>query len=136
MTQIRALPPLRRRSKGRPTRPILPTMWDAGSAEPIEIVSPDRYSTALLLEYASALFPAEIAATESSWVVRLQPPTGGAWVLDFLALLERWLESVPLPCANVWYGGRSYLVRTSAGRAPAATPAGSPVANASRNGAS
>jgi hypothetical protein len=30
-----------------------------------------------------------------------------------LSLLDRWLESVPLPCAKVLYGGHSYLIRSS-----------------------
>ena len=68
--------------------------------------------TSLLLEYAAPLFPAEIVSG-SAWVVRLQPPTGGGWVLELLSLVERWLESARLPCAKVLYGGRSYLIRNS-----------------------
>jgi len=34
-------------------------------------------------------------------------------VIEFLALVQRWLESAPLPGANVLYGGRSYLIRAS-----------------------
>jgi hypothetical protein len=82
------------------------------SVQPLEIVAPDPYCTALLLEYAAPLFPAELVAG-SAGTVRLQPPAGGTWVLELLALVERWLESIPLPCATVRYGGRSYLIRAS-----------------------
>jgi hypothetical protein len=60
------------------------------------------------------LFPAEIVSG-SAWIVRLLPRTGGAWVLELLSLVERWLESAPLPCATVRCGGRSYLIRASNG---------------------
>jgi hypothetical protein len=80
---------------------------------PIEIVAPDQLSTTLLLEYAAPVFRAELVSG-TEWVVRLEPPpTGGGWVLDLLSLVERWLESARLPCANVFYGGRSYMIRTS-----------------------
>ncbi len=79
----------------------------------IEIVAPDQLSTALLLEYAAPIFSAEVVSG-TAWIVRLQPPaTGGTWVLELLSLVERWLESAQLPCANVLYGGRSYMIRTS-----------------------
>ena len=84
----------------------------AASVQPIEIVAPDRYCTALLLEHAASVFPAEIVAG-SAWTVRLHPPTGGGWVPEFLALVERWLESAQLRDTNVLYGGRSYLIRAS-----------------------
>jgi hypothetical protein len=58
------------------------------------------------------LFQAEIVSG-SAWIVRLQSPTGGGWALEFLSLVERWLESAPLPCAKVLCGGRSYLIRAS-----------------------
>lgn len=87
--------------------------WSPEGVRPIEIVAPDQLSTALLLEYAAPLFPAE-HVSGSSWIVRLQPPpTGGKWVLELLSLVERWLESTRLPSANVVYGGRSYLIRSS-----------------------
>jgi len=35
------------------------------------------------------------------------------WVVELLALVERWLESAPLPRASLLYGGRSYLIRSS-----------------------
>jgi hypothetical protein len=34
-------------------------------------------------------------------------------VIELLTLVERWLESAPLPCASLLYGGRSYLIRSS-----------------------
>jgi hypothetical protein len=34
-------------------------------------------------------------------------------MLEVLSLLDRWLESVPIPCARVFYGGHSYLIRSS-----------------------
>src|ERR1700694_2022034 len=82
------------------------------SIQPIEIVAPDRYCTALLLEYAASAFPAEIVSG-SAGTVGLHPPTGGGWVLELLTLVERWLESAQLPDTNVLYGGRSYLIRAS-----------------------
>jgi len=68
----------------------------------------------LLVGYAAPSFRTEIVFGPS-WIVRLQPPpAGGAgWVPELLALVERWLESVPLPCTKVRYGGRSYLIRTT-----------------------
>ena len=88
--------------------------WGPNVAQHIEIVAPDQLSTALLLEYAAPMFPAE-HVSGTSWIVRLQPPpTGGKWVIELLSLVERWLESARLPSANVVYGGRSYLIRSSA----------------------
>jgi hypothetical protein len=98
--------------KGR--RKLPPAAWSPRAVQPVEIVAPDQLSTALLLEYAAPLFPAELVSG-TAWIVRLQPPeTGGGWVLELLSLVERWLESARLPCANVLYGGRSYMIRTSA----------------------
>jgi hypothetical protein len=83
------------------------------TAKPVEIFAPDRRSTDLLLEYAAPLFPAELAPG-AVWIVRLQPPpTGGGWAVEFLSLVRRWLEAARLPCANVLYDGRSYLIRAS-----------------------
>ena len=79
----------------------------------VEIVAPDRYCADLLADLAAPSFRAEIVSG-LSWLVRLHlPPTGGGWVSEFLSLVERWLESVPLPCAKVLYDGRSYLARSS-----------------------
>ncbi len=82
-------------------------------AESIEIFAPDRRCTDLLLEYAAALFPAEIAPG-LVWIVRVHPPAGErGWATDVLALVQRWLESARLPWATVLFGGCSYLVRPS-----------------------
>jgi hypothetical protein len=96
----------------RGTRPKPSTAWTGESAQPVEIVANDSYCADLLLEYAAPLFPVEVVA-DTEWVVRLQPPAGGAWVLEVLSLVERWLEAARLPCAKVLYGDRSYLIRTS-----------------------
>jgi hypothetical protein len=108
MSSAPSLTFLKRRKKREPAA------WSAqGLRPPIEIVAPDQLSTALLLEYAAPMFPAEVVSG-TAWIVRLQPPaTGGAWVLELLSLVQRWLESAELPCANVIYGGRSYMIRTS-----------------------
>lgn len=83
---------------------------NAGNGRPIEVVAPDQLSTALLLEYAAPLFPAELVP--GTWVVRLEPPpAGGKWVLELLSLVERWLEATRLPCADVHYSGRKYVIR-------------------------
>jgi hypothetical protein len=116
MTEAPA-PPLTKRGRkrlptSRETRPKPPTAWSSESAQPVEIVAHDPYCTSILLDYATPLFPAEIVSG-SAWIVRLQPPPGGGWVLELLSLVERWLEAARLPCAKVLYGGRSYLVRTS-----------------------
>ena len=116
MTEAPALPLLKRGRKRASTRrrarPSLPTAWNSENVQPVDVVANDPYCTSLLLEYAAPLFPAEIVSG-SAWVVRLQPPTGGGWVLELLSLVERWLESARLPCAKVLYGGRSYLIRNS-----------------------
>ena len=122
MTEAPALPLLRRdwkrTSARREARPSLPTSWTTESPQPVEIVVNDSYCTNLLLEYAAPLFPAEIVS-DSPWVVRLQPPTGGGWVLELLSVVERWLESARLPCAKMLYGGRTYLIRTAIETVPA-----------------
>ena len=106
-------------------RPSPSTAWSTESVRPVEIVAPDRKSMALLLKEADPFFPAQLVSTDPSWVVRLHPPAGGAWVLDLLALVERWLESCRLPCAKVLYGGRSYLIRPSTDFAEFSAAAGS-----------
>jgi hypothetical protein len=107
MSSAPSLTFLKRRKKREPAA------WSAQGLRTIEIVSPDQLSTALLLEYAAPIFPAEVVSG-TAWIVRLQPPaSGGGWVLELLSLVERWLESAELPCANVLYGGRSYMIRTS-----------------------
>jgi hypothetical protein len=125
MTSAPSLPfplPFFRRGKKRSTAPpaaqAVPVAWSATEVQPIEIVAPDKFSTALLLEYATPIFPAEVVSG-SKWVVRLQPPPAqGRWVLELLSLVERWLESARLPSANVLYGGRSYVIRAT-GEVPA-----------------
>jgi hypothetical protein len=87
-------------------------IWDPDDPQPVHIVAPDSHCTAVLLEHAAPLFPAEVVY-ESSWIVRLDPPTGGDWAHEVLSLVERWLEACRLPCAKVLYGGRSYLIRAS-----------------------
>jgi hypothetical protein len=99
---------MRRRAAVRAPRPA----WTSEGLHRIEIVAPDPECAALLLEYASPLFPAELVPGVPS-IVHLQPPAGAGWVIELLALVERWLASVPLPCADVLYGGRTYLVRSS-----------------------
>lgn len=128
MTSAPSLPfplPFFKRGRKRPRAleaalPV-PIPSTSEALRPIEIVAPDRFSTALLLEFATPLFPAEIVPG-SQWTVRLQPPpTGGKWVLELLSLVQRWLESARLPGANVLYGGRSYMIRSSS-EVPATGP--------------
>ncbi|HVC86565.1 MAG TPA: hypothetical protein VNC40_03970 [Gaiellaceae bacterium] len=77
----------------------------------LEVIAPDPECAALLLQYAAPAFPAELV-TGVPLMVRLQPPQSEPrWVIEFLSLVARWLESAPLPCANVLYGGRGYLIR-------------------------
>jgi len=79
----------------------------------VDVIAPDPECAALLLQYASPPFAAELVAG-LPLLVRLQAPSPEPrWVIDFLALVQRWLGSAPLPCAKVVYGGRSYLIRSS-----------------------
>ena len=81
--------------------------------EAVEIVAPDLYSAALLVGYAAPSFLSEIVPG-SAWIVRFEPSTpGGDWVVELLSLVERWLESVPLPCAKALHDDRRYLIRAS-----------------------
>ena len=84
--------------------------WSGSSIHPIDVVAPDEGCSNLLLQYAAPLFPTAILEG-AGHTVRLQPPAGGGWVLEFLALVDRWLVDAPLPGAKVLYGGRSYLIR-------------------------
>ena len=107
---------LRRRAAVRPAQREARPAWSFDGLHRVEIVAPDPECAALLLEYASPLFPGEIVAG-APLIGRLQPPPHGAgWVIELLALVERWLESAPLPCAKLLYGGRSYLIRSSTHR--------------------
>ena len=104
---------LRRPPTTRSERPIPRTASSSEGLHRVEIVAPDPECAALLLEYASPLFPTELI-TGPELIVRLQPPPAEpGWVIELLTLVERWLESAPLPCANLLYGGRSYLIRSS-----------------------
>ncbi len=104
---------LRRRAAVRPAHRSARPAWTFDGLHRIEVVAPDSDCAALLLEYATPLFPAELVPG-APLTVRLQPPpTGPEWVIELLALVERWLEAAPLPCAKLLYGGRSYLIRSS-----------------------
>jgi hypothetical protein len=92
--------------------PALALAWDKERPRPIDIVAPDQHCTALLVKEAAPLFPAAVVY-ESSWIVRLEPPTGREWALELLSIVERWLEVCRLPCAKVLYDGRAYLIRAS-----------------------
>lgn len=80
--------------------------------EAVEIVVPDRYCAILLLEHAAPLFPAQLVFGSELIVRLLPPPSGGEWVLELLALVERWLESAPLPRDS---GDDEYLAPASTG---------------------
>ncbi len=116
MTQALA-PSFLRRTLRRPTlrsgRSSPRPAWTSEGLHRIEIVAPDAERAALLLEYASPLFPTELVEGPEL-AVHLQPPsTDSGWVIELLALVERWLESARLPDTDVLYGGRSYLIRSS-----------------------
>jgi hypothetical protein len=79
----------------------------------VEIVAPDRFCARVFLELMGSLFPFELVGTDSSWVIRLQPPQGSSWEGRLLLLVQRWLETCPLPCATIGYGGRRYVFRSA-----------------------
>jgi hypothetical protein len=120
MTAAPLLPfvkPAIRRPPPAACRPLsdLSVAWSPERNQPVEIVTPDRYCADLLLECAAPLVPAELLAG-AGWIVRLQAPpvgSGGWWMFEVMSLLDCWLESVPIPCARVLYGGHSYLIRSS-----------------------
>ena len=128
MSEARVLPFRLRRTKRtaalRSTRPEPPSSLGSESVQSwVEVVAPDGHSTTLLMEYVSPWFPAEVIPG-APLTVRLQTPGGAEgeeWVFELLALVERWLDAVPLPCAKVRYGGRSYLFRASNGAGEFAT---------------
>jgi len=94
-----------------PPMPALRTTLTFDGVEAVEIVAPDRYCAELLVDFAGSVFPAKLVSGPS-WIVRFQPPpSGGEWVSDLLALVERWLAAAPIPCAKMRRGGRSYLIR-------------------------
>jgi hypothetical protein len=117
MSEAPALPFLRRVGSNRPVagsaRVSRSSRLDFEGVEAVEIVAPDLYSAALLVGYAAPSFLSEIVPG-SAWIVRFEPSThGGDWVLELLSLVERWLESVPLPCAKALHDDRRYLIRAS-----------------------
>ena len=79
----------------------------------VDVIAPDPECAALLLQYASPAFPSELVAGVPLLVRLHAPSREPRWVVEFLALIQLWLESAPLPCARVLYGGRSYLIRSS-----------------------
>jgi hypothetical protein len=79
----------------------------------VEIVAPDRFCAHLLLELMGSLFAFELVGTGTSWVIRLQPPHGSAWEGRLLLLVQRWLETCPLPCATIRCGSRRYVFRSA-----------------------
>ena len=93
------------------------TMSSFDGVAAIEIVAPDGYSAALLQDFAAPWFLGEIVGAPGC-IVRFHPPAASDdWVEELLRLVERWLKSVPLPCARVVQGDCRYLIRTSfAGR--------------------
>lgn len=94
-----------------PPAPVIPTTLAFDGVEGVEIVAPDRYCAMLLLDHAAQAFPGKLLPG-AGWIVRFDaPPGGGDWVIDLLALVERWLAAAPIPCAKMLRGGRSYLIR-------------------------
>ena len=96
------VPPLQRNARAPSSR----------RSHTVEIVALERYCGELLLGYAADLYPAEIASAPASNVT-VHPPDRADWLVDVLGLVARWLASAGLPCANVVYGGRTYLIRSS-----------------------
>lgn len=91
--------------------PVALAILKFDGVEAVEIVAPDDYCATLLLDYAGSMFPAKLVPGPAR-IVRFQPPpTGGDWVTDLLAVVERWLVSAPIPCARMRRGGHSYLIR-------------------------
>jgi hypothetical protein len=78
----------------------------------VEIVAPDRYCAHIFVELMGSLFPFELVGTGTAWMIRLQPH-GSAWEGRLLLLVQRWLETCPLPCATIGYGGRRYIFRSA-----------------------
>ena len=116
MSAAPAPPPMKHRLSRRPTRRSARRSarpaWSFDGLHRVEIVAPDEECAALLLTYVSPILPAELVAGAAT-IVRLEPPNDPGWVIELLAVVERWLEAAPLPCAKLLYGGRSYLIRSS-----------------------
>jgi hypothetical protein len=87
------------------------TVWE-GEPAAVEIVAPDRFCAHVFLNLMGSLFPFELVGTGTSWVIRLRPH-GSAWEGRLLLLVQRWLETCPLPCATIGYGGRRYIFRSA-----------------------
>jgi hypothetical protein len=86
--------------------------WE-GKPATVEVVAPDRFCAHVFLELIDSLFPCELVGSGPSWVIRLQPPRGSAWEGRLLLLVQRWLETCPLPCATLRYRGRKYVFRSA-----------------------
>jgi hypothetical protein len=86
--------------------------WD-GLSSAVEIVAPDRFCAHVFLELMGPLFPFELVGTGTSWIIRLKPPLGSTWEARLLLLVQHWLETCPLPCATIGYGGRRYVFRSA-----------------------
>lgn len=110
MTEAPALPLVESPPSAHPARPNPRSAWSSEGLHRVEIAVPDTRRAALLVEYAGPLFSAAIV-TDAGLVVQLRPPIGTGWVIELLALVDRWLEAAELPVAKLRYGGRSYLVR-------------------------
>jgi hypothetical protein len=107
------------------------TEWE-GERAVVEIVAPDQFSARVLIELVGTLFPVELVGTGEGWVIRLRPPSGSAWEGEVLPLLQRWLETCPLPCATILCRGRRYVVRSSLTHTDIGGGAGKPPARERR----
>jgi hypothetical protein len=105
--------PAHRSRERRSDEPRRPTVLSPARPKPVEIVAPDRYCADLLLGDAAQLFSGELVPGPG-WVVRVQPPAGVEGVLEVLALVVHWLDSIPLSCAAVFHDGSTYLLRGAA----------------------
>lgn len=84
----------------------------------VEIIAHDRHCATQLLDRATPHFPAEIIPG-TDWIVRFHPPTTTInWVTDLLVLIEYWLQSMPLPCANLRDGDHHHLIRAPTASTP------------------
>jgi hypothetical protein len=95
--------------------PPLAPPTESTPAPLVEVVAPDGYSAALLVEFAAPLFSAEIVE-DSGFIVRLRPPASPGSALRVRLLVESWLEAVPLPCVTLFHADRSYLIRRQLSR--------------------
>jgi hypothetical protein len=112
MSEPSAPPPTKHRLTGGSARRSARPAWSFDGLHRVEIVAPEEECAALLLAYVSPIFPAELVVGAAT-IVRLEPPSDPGWVIELLAVVERWLEAAALPCAKLLYGGRSYLIRSS-----------------------